>query len=129
MWKTVLAGTTALAIAGSSLVYAQQGSGDFQRVERWRPGAEDITAFGEARIAALHAGLKLTEVGKELAGGRERFARSRQAAIGATCRARQCGSSEGPDRTAQSACRGHGPACCCAQETRRRGCAALQEPG
>jgi len=61
MWKTVLAGTTALAIAGASLAFAQQGgSDDFQRVQRWRPTAEDITAFGEARIAALHAGLKLT---------------------------------------------------------------------
>ena len=29
-------------------------------MQRWRPTAEDITAFGEARIAALHAGLKLT---------------------------------------------------------------------
>ena len=26
----------------------------------WRPSAEDINAFGDARIAALHAGLKLT---------------------------------------------------------------------
>jgi hypothetical protein len=61
MWKTVLAGTTALAIAGTSLVYAQQGSSGFERVQqRWRPSAEDISAFGDARIAALHAGLKLT---------------------------------------------------------------------
>jgi zinc resistance-associated protein len=61
MWKAVLAGTTALAIAGTSLVYAQQqGSSEFQRAQRWRPTAEDITAFGDARIAALHAGLKLT---------------------------------------------------------------------
>ena len=60
MWKSVLAGTTALAIAGSSLVYAQKSSDDFQRAERWRPGAADIAAFGDARIAALHAGLKLT---------------------------------------------------------------------
>ena len=60
MWKAVLAGTTALAIAGSSLVYAQQGSDDFRRGPRWRPSAEDISAFGDARIAALHAGLKLT---------------------------------------------------------------------
>jgi len=60
MWKAVLAGTTALAIAGTSLVYAQQGSDDFQRGSRWRPSAEDISAFGDARIAALHAGLKLT---------------------------------------------------------------------
>jgi zinc resistance-associated protein len=60
MLKTVLAGTTALAIAGATLAYAQKGSDDFQRVQRWQPSAEDITAFGEARIAALHAGLKLT---------------------------------------------------------------------
>ena len=60
MWKTVLAGTTALAIAGGTLAYAQQGSSGFERMQRWRPTAEDITAFGEARIAALHAGLKLT---------------------------------------------------------------------
>jgi hypothetical protein len=60
MWKAVLVGTTVLAIAGTSLVYAEQGSDDFQRVQRWRPSAEDVTAFGDARIAALHAGLKLT---------------------------------------------------------------------
>ena len=65
MLKTFLAGATALAIAGGAYAYAQQAGtagagGDFQRVQRWRPNAEDITAFGEARIAALHAGLKLT---------------------------------------------------------------------
>ena len=60
MWKTVLAGTAALAIAGSSLVYAQQGPGGSDRAPHWRPSAEDISAFGDARIAALHAGLKLT---------------------------------------------------------------------
>jgi zinc resistance-associated protein len=59
MWKSVLAGTTALAIAGSSLVYAQQGSGGSERAQRWRPSAEDISALGDARIAAVHAGLKL----------------------------------------------------------------------
>jgi hypothetical protein len=59
MWKAVLAGTTALAIAGTSLVYAQKSSDSFERVQRWRPTAEDISAFGDARIAALHAGLKL----------------------------------------------------------------------
>lgn len=59
MWKTVLAGTTALAIAGTSLVYAQQGSGGSDRAQRWQPNAEDISAFGDARIAAVHAGLKL----------------------------------------------------------------------
>jgi hypothetical protein len=60
MLKTFLAGTTALAIAGATLAYAQQGSAEFQRVPHWRPSAEDIAAFGDARIAALHAGLKLT---------------------------------------------------------------------
>jgi len=67
MWKTVLAGTTALAIVGTSLVYAQQGPGGapgpggpgFMH-QGWRPSAEDISAFSDARIAALHAGLKLT---------------------------------------------------------------------
>ena len=60
MWKTVpLAGTTALAIAGGSLVYAQQGPGGQERGHHWRPSAEDISAFGDARIAAVHAGLKL----------------------------------------------------------------------
>ncbi len=60
MWKTVLAGTTVLAIAGASLAYAQQGPGALDKVQRWRPTAADITAFGDARIAAVHAGLKLT---------------------------------------------------------------------
>jgi hypothetical protein len=61
MWKTVLAGTTALAIAGASLAYAAQpGKSDQDRAQRWRPTAEDITALGDARIAALKAGLKLT---------------------------------------------------------------------
>ena len=60
MWKTVLAGTTALAIAGATLAYAQQGPNAPDRAQRWRPTAADITAFGDARIAAIHAGLKLT---------------------------------------------------------------------
>ncbi len=60
MWKTVLAGSTALAIAGATLAYAQQGPAGREFAPRWRPSAEDISAFGDARIAALHAGLKLT---------------------------------------------------------------------
>ena len=60
MWKTVLAGSTALAIAGATLAYAQQGPGGRDFAPRWHPSAEDISAFGDARIAALHAGLKLT---------------------------------------------------------------------
>lgn len=59
MLKTILAGTTALAIAGASLAYAQQPPrGDDN--QRWRPTAEDTAAFTDARIAGLKAGLKLT---------------------------------------------------------------------
>ena len=60
MWKTVLAGSTALAIAGATLAYAQQGPAERDFAPRWRPSAQDIAAFGDARIAALHAGLQLT---------------------------------------------------------------------
>jgi hypothetical protein len=65
MLKTFLAGATALAIAGGAYAYAQQSSttgagGEFQRVRHARMSAEDISAYGEARIPALHAGLKLT---------------------------------------------------------------------
>jgi hypothetical protein len=60
MWKTVLAGTTAIAIAGGTLAYAQQGPEHGPRGPHWRPSAADIGAFADARVAALHAGLKLT---------------------------------------------------------------------
>src|SRR5476649_431772 len=63
MWKTVLAGTTALAIAGGSLAYAQQGPQGPDgpgRGHHWRMSAEDVSAFSDARIAAVRAGLKLT---------------------------------------------------------------------
>jgi hypothetical protein len=59
MWKTVLAGTTALALAAGTLAYAQQGPGGPGRAQHWRPSTEDVSAFADARIAALHAGLKL----------------------------------------------------------------------
>jgi len=58
MWKMVLTGATALAIAGGTLAYAQQGPAP--RGPHWRPSPEDRAAFTDARIAALHAGLKLT---------------------------------------------------------------------
>ncbi|MGE0284103.1 MAG: hypothetical protein AB7P20_26295, partial [Rhizobiaceae bacterium] len=60
MLKYVLAGTTALAIAGGSLAYAQKGPDGPKGAERWRPTAQDMAAFSDARIAALKAGLKLT---------------------------------------------------------------------
>jgi len=69
MWKAVIAGTAALAIAGSSFVLAQQppaepaAPGAAQQddsARRWRPSAEDLAALVDARVAALKAGLKLT---------------------------------------------------------------------
>jgi hypothetical protein len=59
MWKTVAAGVTALAIAGGSMVYAQQRApaGD---APRHRMSEQDRGAYTDARIAALKAGLKLT---------------------------------------------------------------------
>ena len=65
MLKAALAGTAALAIVGSSLVYAQERGrpGGFERPqssERSQPNLDDMRAFADARLAALHAGLGLT---------------------------------------------------------------------
>jgi zinc resistance-associated protein len=68
MWKPILAGTAALAIVGTSLVYAQQrddgsshrrGHGADHSVNL-KLSQEDRAAFTDARIAALKAGLRLT---------------------------------------------------------------------
>jgi hypothetical protein len=58
MLKTVLAGTTALVIAGGGLAMAQPGPR--ADAPRWQPSAEDISAMVDARVAALKAGLRLT---------------------------------------------------------------------
>ena len=58
MWRVVVAGAAALAIAGGSLAFAQVRSRDSG--QRWQPSTEDMRAFGEARLAALKAGLTLT---------------------------------------------------------------------
>jgi hypothetical protein len=59
MWKAVVAGAAALVIAGGSLAFAQARSGR-DGGQRWQPSVEDMRAFGEARLAALKAGLTLT---------------------------------------------------------------------
>jgi hypothetical protein len=59
MMKAILAGTVALAVAGAGLAFAQQQTPQ-QTPSRWQPSAEDISAFTDARIAGLKAGLKLT---------------------------------------------------------------------
>lgn len=60
MWKAIAAGTVALTIAGGSLAIAQHRSGRDGSHHRWQPSAEDLRALGEARLAALRAGLALT---------------------------------------------------------------------
>ncbi len=58
MKKTIAAGTIALTLAGAGFALAQQST---PREERgMRPHAEDISAFTDARVAGLKAGLKLT---------------------------------------------------------------------
>src|ERR1700704_5695935 len=57
MKKVLLAGTAALVIAGSTAVYAQHRPW-FHGQVRMNPA--DRAAFADARIAAVHAGLKLT---------------------------------------------------------------------
>ena len=69
MWKALLAGTTALMLAGSSVSFAQQPAQP-QQPQRpqvgsegrphWRPSEQDVNALTDARIAAIKAGLKLT---------------------------------------------------------------------
>jgi zinc resistance-associated protein len=74
MWKKAFAGTAALMIAGSVIVYAQQRPAPGARAEDkgavtdrgiaaflvgLKPNAEDMAAFSDARMAALHAGLTL----------------------------------------------------------------------
>jgi hypothetical protein len=57
MKKVLLAGVAALAIAGTTVAYAQHRPWFH---ERMRISPEDRAAFADARIAAVHAGLKLT---------------------------------------------------------------------
>lgn len=62
MWKPIVIGTLIVAVAGSSLVYAQQRQDrqdTRQDARHWQPSLEDRLAFGEARLAALRAGLAL----------------------------------------------------------------------
>jgi len=58
MKKFLLAGVAAVAIAGSTVAYAQHHRQWFH--EHMRMSPEDRAAFTDARIAAVKAGLKLT---------------------------------------------------------------------
>jgi hypothetical protein len=66
MWKKAALGAATLVVAGSMLAYGQQagpGLGDAPRRDDGMRGrhlsAQDLNAFADARIAALHAGLQL----------------------------------------------------------------------
>ena len=60
MSKFAIAGVAALAIAGSTAVYAQYHPWIREHMQHMRMTPEDRAAFVDARIAAVHAGLKLT---------------------------------------------------------------------
>src|SRR3954466_2625598 len=59
MKKFAIAGAAALAIAGSTAVYAQHRPWFHQHMHHMQINPEDRAAFTDARIAAVHAGLKL----------------------------------------------------------------------
>src|SRR6202023_1912960 len=60
MNKFAIAGVAALAIAGSTAVYAQHRPWFHEHMQHMRMNPEDRAAFTDARIAAVKAGLKLT---------------------------------------------------------------------
>jgi len=59
MNRFAIAGIAALAIAGSTAVYAQHRPWFQEHMQHTRMTPEDRAAFADARIAAVHAGLKL----------------------------------------------------------------------
>jgi hypothetical protein len=59
MRKFAIVGIVALAIAGSTAVYAQHRPWFQEHMQRMRMSPEDRAAMLDARIAAVHAGLKL----------------------------------------------------------------------
>jgi len=60
MMRKVVVGAAALMLLASAYAYAQQPGGMRDGGRRWQPRAEDRAAFLDARLAGLHAGLKLT---------------------------------------------------------------------
>jgi len=57
--KFAIAGIAALAIAGSTAVYAQHRPWFHEHMWQMRMGREDRAAFTDARLAAVYSGLKL----------------------------------------------------------------------
>src|SRR5262245_54477119 len=61
MWKTVLAGTAALTIAASTIALAQPYGQRNEGFRRGPPNTQELQAYADARLAALKAGLALTD--------------------------------------------------------------------
>ena len=60
MRKFAIAAVALLAVVGSTAVYAQYHPWLREHLQHTRMSPEDRAAFADARIAAVHAGLKLT---------------------------------------------------------------------
>jgi hypothetical protein len=56
LWKSVIVGTVALTVVGSTFVLAQNRP---DGLRRFQPTMQDMRAFADARLAALKAGLAL----------------------------------------------------------------------
>ncbi len=95
MKKFAVAGMAALAIAASTAVYAHQGwlREHMQHMQYMRLSPEDRAALLDARIAAVHAGLKLTPDQEKLwppvEGAVRDFAKLRSDRIAARMQARE----------------------------------------
>ena len=128
MWKTVLAGTTALAIAGTTLAYAQHA-----------PAIMTVRGIGaRAWKTSTHSAMRVsprcmpdsTDAEQEKNWPAvENALGHRQAALGTLRGARQCQPAERSDRADELARRCTGATRCGAEEARRCGRPALQEPG
>src|ERR1700691_4188048 len=60
MLRSIAAGATALTLLAGAAVYAQQPPAGADSGRRQQLRADDRAAFLDARVAALHAGLRLT---------------------------------------------------------------------
>jgi hypothetical protein len=61
MWSPVLVGAAVIAIAGSSIVFAQQMEGEGERGQSSRVSQDDRTGFCVTSIARPHGGAQLYE--------------------------------------------------------------------
>jgi zinc resistance-associated protein len=101
MLKTVTAGATALMLIVGASAYAQQppAGTDFGRRQQFAP--EDRAAFLDARIAALHVGLRLTPEQEKSWPAFEQAYRDRDATRGNRALGRRAEESTDPVQRAQ----------------------------